>query len=300
MLEQSGRPVLLDFGLAVDAEGGAPLLTRSGDLCGTPAYVPPERLAGTGRTADPRWDLWAVGVFLYEALTLPRPFGAPTLEGLYRAIMAGDLPSARSQVRELPRDLEVVLAVCLETSPERRYQTAADLARDLRAVRLVWGAVPDRNGQSDYVVGYADGGQSWGANWLDLIAASQNGFRTSLADRFPLEHTLPMRPVLGRTITFTENNLPNTSPIGAVRISSRTYPNAITIDGMPGCQLWVPDDFSLPFVAHAGSSFVPLPLPAEPRYSGAWLYTQSVLLAPGANAVGVLLSNRLDLRVGVF
>ena len=76
--------------------------------------------------------------------------------------------------------------------------------------------------------------------------------------------------------------------------------NVITLDGMPGCQLWVPDDFSLPFVAHAGSSFVPLPLPAEPRYSGAWLYTQSVLLAPGANAVGVLLSNRLDLRVGVF
>lgn len=134
MLEPSGQPVLLDFGLAVDAESDGPLLTRSGDVFGTPAYLPPERLLGHARGQDPRGDLWAVGVCLHEALTLERPFAAPTLDGLYRAILTSEPPPLRSRLRGLPRDLEAVLATCLEKTPERRYQTAADLAADLRAV----------------------------------------------------------------------------------------------------------------------------------------------------------------------
>jgi serine/threonine-protein kinase len=136
MLGDDGVPVLLDFGLAVDVETDGPLLTRSGDVFGTPAYLPPERLLGHGRGGDRRWDVWAVGVSLYEACTLQRPFAAPTLDGLYRAILNDDPTPVRRLVAALPVDLGHVLAVCLDKVPERRYQTAADLAYDLRAVRL--------------------------------------------------------------------------------------------------------------------------------------------------------------------
>lgn len=136
MLGADGVPVLLDFGLAVDVETDGPLLTRSGDLYGTPAYLPPERLLGHSRVGDRRWDVWALGVSLYEACTLQRPFAAPTLDGLYRAILEEEPQPARRHAPGLPADLGHVLGVCLEKVPERRYQTAADLAADLRAVRL--------------------------------------------------------------------------------------------------------------------------------------------------------------------
>ena len=138
------------------------------------------------------------------------------------------------------------------------------------------------------------------AQTVDRVHATSPRVELTAIQRDTLRRLAPSVTVVPSIGADGAYDLTPSSSIGAVRISSGTYPNAITIDGMPGCQLWVPDDFSLPFVAYAGSSFVPLPLPAEPRYSGAWLYTQSVLLAPGANAVGVLLSNRLDLRVGVF
>ncbi|MEQ1633045.1 MAG: serine/threonine-protein kinase, partial [Planctomycetota bacterium] len=134
MLGSDGQPVLLDFGLAVDSESEAPLLTRSGDVFGTPAYLAPERLLGHSRGGGPRSDLWALGVCLYEALTFVRPFAAPTLDGLYRAILGVDAVDPRRHAPQLPKDLAAVVSVCLEKTPERRYQSAEDLERDLRAV----------------------------------------------------------------------------------------------------------------------------------------------------------------------
>ncbi|MCA8965312.1 MAG: tetratricopeptide repeat protein, partial [Planctomycetes bacterium] len=90
---------------------------------------------GQSRAADVRWDLWAVGVCLFEALALRRPFDEPTLDGLYRAILTRDAPPLRAVTSDVPKDLAAVVAVCLEKTPERRYQSAADLAADLRAVR---------------------------------------------------------------------------------------------------------------------------------------------------------------------
>jgi tetratricopeptide (TPR) repeat protein len=136
MLGADGQPVLLDFGLAVASESDGPLLTRSGDVFGTPAYLPPERLLGHARGDDRRCDIWALGVSLYEACTLQRPFAAPTLDALYRAILSDEAQPVHRIVRSLPRDLSAVVATCLEKSPERRYQSAVDLAADLRALRL--------------------------------------------------------------------------------------------------------------------------------------------------------------------
>ncbi len=134
MIGADGLPVLLDFGLAITTDDDAPL-TRTGDVFGTPHYLSPERLSDPGHRGDARDDLWAFAVSLFEALTLQRPFAAPTLEQLHRAILTADAPRPRALRAELPRDLDAVLAVALDKLPSRRYRTAADLAADLRAVR---------------------------------------------------------------------------------------------------------------------------------------------------------------------
>jgi serine/threonine protein kinase/predicted Zn-dependent protease len=134
MVAADGHPVILDFGLAQDIERGLPALTQSGSLLGTPAYMSPEQL--TPRTSlDRRTDVYSLGVSLYECLTLTRPFEAPTREGLYQAILTQE-PRDPSEINAaLTRDLRVVIQTAIEKNRDRRYQTALDLAEELRRVR---------------------------------------------------------------------------------------------------------------------------------------------------------------------
>jgi len=73
MITPSGRPVVLDFGLARMDAGDLPSLTLSGDVMGTPAYMSPEQIGGRRATIDHRTDVWSLGVVLFECLTLRRP-----------------------------------------------------------------------------------------------------------------------------------------------------------------------------------------------------------------------------------
>jgi serine/threonine protein kinase/tetratricopeptide (TPR) repeat protein len=133
MIQSSGEPVVLDFGLAreVDPEVS---LTRSGELCGTPAYLPPEQIQGTGQPWDAQGDVYALGVILYEWLTGRRPFRGATTAALFRAILREPFLEAQKLEPSLPRDLSVVIATALMRDPLDRYRTAGDLAADLRAV----------------------------------------------------------------------------------------------------------------------------------------------------------------------
>ncbi|MEZ6014934.1 MAG: bifunctional serine/threonine-protein kinase/formylglycine-generating enzyme family protein [Planctomycetota bacterium] len=137
MLEPTGMPVLLDFGVALESDGGPPLTLDGGALggaLGTPAYMAPEVLAGARASA--RSDVWSVGATLFEALTLRRPFEAPTPAEEARAIREATLVDARRARAGVSRDVAVVLATALTRRPEDRYATAADLAEDLeRALR---------------------------------------------------------------------------------------------------------------------------------------------------------------------
>jgi formylglycine-generating enzyme required for sulfatase activity/tRNA A-37 threonylcarbamoyl transferase component Bud32 len=133
MVTPSGDPVVLDFGLAAD-ETSPVSLTLSGDVFGTPDYMAPEQIA-SGRGADRRSDVYALGATLHECLTLQPPFRAPTRSGLYRAILDQEPPDARRSNGSVPRDLAVVVTTALAKEPDRRYQTASDLAEDLRRVR---------------------------------------------------------------------------------------------------------------------------------------------------------------------
>ena len=127
-------PVILDFGIAghIDATGGA--ITKAGSLLGTLAYMAPETLHRRTSATDPRCDVYALGVTLYECLTHHLPFEAETYVALCRAIETGEAVDARQHNPSLPRDLEAVVMTAIAKSPVHRYQRAIDLADDLDRV----------------------------------------------------------------------------------------------------------------------------------------------------------------------
>ena len=134
IIDKSGTPIILDFGLArVGGENDSDL-TMTGEIFGTPAYMPPELLRGQVDDPGPTLDVYALAVTLYECLTLKRPFDATTPEALYNQILEQDAPSACVHQPELPKEVAVVLATALEKDLNRRYSSALDLAEELRRI----------------------------------------------------------------------------------------------------------------------------------------------------------------------
>jgi serine/threonine protein kinase len=132
LVRRDGHALLFDFGLArLDASTD---MTRSGDFTGTPAYMSPEQLRGVPDAIDRRTDVYSLGVVLYELLTLHRAFGAESPQGMLERILRADPTPPRSLNRLVPADLEVVCLTATEKEPTRRYQTAGELAADLRRV----------------------------------------------------------------------------------------------------------------------------------------------------------------------
>jgi WD40 repeat protein len=124
-------PKITDFGLAKMADSAGEQ-TRSGMMLGTAAYMAPEQAEARASAIGSATDVYALGVILYELLTLRRPFvGASDLEVL-RQVTSDDPIPVRRLRREIPRDLESICLKCLEKDTQRRYATAGELAADLR------------------------------------------------------------------------------------------------------------------------------------------------------------------------
>jgi len=134
MVTPAGHPVILDFGLAHD-ESSPVSLSLSGQVFGTPVYMAPEQIRGEPGQTDRRTDVYALGAILYECVTGHPPFEAPTREQLYRAILANEPPDPRRANPTIPLDLKAVLERALARDMTDRYQTALDLAEDLRRIR---------------------------------------------------------------------------------------------------------------------------------------------------------------------
>jgi TolB-like protein/predicted Ser/Thr protein kinase len=128
MLAADGRAKIMDFGLARLA--GATDLTRTGTTLGTVAYMSPEQARGD--EVDHRTDIWSLGVLLYEMVTGTRPFVGDRDQAVIRSIL-NDEP--RGPAVEAPQEMIGILARALAKSPSARYESAGDLARDLRAIR---------------------------------------------------------------------------------------------------------------------------------------------------------------------
>lgn len=129
ILVEEGTPVsvkLLDFGLAQFDD--ADTLTAVGDVPGTLAYIPPERLRG--QDASNSSDIWAVGVMLWEALVGRHPFWGVPLPQVAAAIEAG-APPLSAERPDLPRRLVAAVASALHVDPSKR-PSATRLAQELR------------------------------------------------------------------------------------------------------------------------------------------------------------------------
>jgi serine/threonine protein kinase len=134
MLTKTGSK-LLDFGLAKSSPAGADGMTRAapitaqGSILGTFQYMAPEQLEG--QEADPRSDIWALGCTLYEMVTGRPAFAGKTQASLIGAILT-DEPARMSTVQAFaPAGLDRVVMACLAKDPDGRWQSAADIAREL-------------------------------------------------------------------------------------------------------------------------------------------------------------------------
>lgn len=132
LLRADGQVQLLDFGLA--HLGELPTLTLTGEFAGTPYYVAPEQVQGSRGGVDARADVFALGVTLFEAATLERPFAGETPMEVLTAISTQDAPALRRVAPHLPTSLELVVARCLEKDRRHRYPNMGALADDLDCV----------------------------------------------------------------------------------------------------------------------------------------------------------------------
>jgi WD40 repeat protein len=126
LLDTAGVVWITDFGLAKAEEDG---LTATGDILGTFRYMSPERFRGEG---DARADIYALGLTLYELLTLTPAFDTGDRPTLIERIKAEEPVRPRSLDGRIPRDLETIVLKAIEKDPKQRYASADAMADDLR------------------------------------------------------------------------------------------------------------------------------------------------------------------------
>lgn len=167
ILRPDGSCVLLDFGLSWHAHYPDLLAEEFRTAVGSPAWMAPEQVVGV--RGDPRSDIFAIGVVLYELATGELPFGEPQTHGGLRQRLWMDPAPPRALRPDLPPWLQEVILRCLEPEAARRYPSAAHLAFDL--------AHPDQVAIG--ARGRAVRGPSWHTNFKRWIKAAGMHYQPS-------------------------------------------------------------------------------------------------------------------------
>lgn len=130
LIDQKGVPRVTDFGLAKRLESGSDL-TGTGQILGTPSYMPPEQAAGQMSAVGPLSDVYSLGAILFCTLTGRPPFQSANPLDTLLQVQRQEPVSLRSLNEKIPADLETIALKCLDKSPARRYQSAQELADEL-------------------------------------------------------------------------------------------------------------------------------------------------------------------------
>ena len=127
-----GRVMVTDFGIAKALSGATSghTLTGAGIAIGTPQFMSPEQAAGE-KNIDGRSDIYSLGVVAYQMLTGELPFSAPTVAGILMKQITEPAPIVHELRSDVPEDLSLAVARCLEKDPENRWPTADALRRSL-------------------------------------------------------------------------------------------------------------------------------------------------------------------------
>jgi serine/threonine protein kinase/WD40 repeat protein len=126
LLDLQGTIWVTDFGLA--KAQGCEELTSPGDVVGTLPYMAPERFRGQ---ADPRSDIYGLGVTLYEMITLEPAFTASDRVELINKILHVEPARPRTLDQKIPRDLETIVLKAIANNPSNRFSSATELSREL-------------------------------------------------------------------------------------------------------------------------------------------------------------------------
>src|SRR6266511_4232576 len=213
MLTADGKVKVMDFGIA--RASAVPSITQTAAVVGTVQYIAPEQAQGL--EADARSDLYALGCCLYEMLTGQVPFTGPTPVAIaYRHVQDNPTPP-RMLNPDVPVSLERVCLKAMAKRPQDRYQTAAEMQRDLERVRLgepVTAAIPRASQEATRAMGAAGLGER--TTVLDRASATP-----TRSFRYGSETPAPpaSRPRRGRAgLEVTRQNSPVTDQRQAFRV----------------------------------------------------------------------------------
>jgi serine/threonine protein kinase len=137
LIDHAGQPRIIDFGLAKRLGSDPQLstmndeLTVTGQVLGSPNFIPPEQAAGKRGAVGRHSDIYSLGAMLYHLLTARPPFAAATAHEIVHLVLNTEPVGPRSLNPSVPPDLETICLKCLEKEPRRRYRTAQELADEL-------------------------------------------------------------------------------------------------------------------------------------------------------------------------
>jgi hypothetical protein len=204
LIASDGRPLITDFGLAKDLSEEREKMTRTGQMLGTPAYLPPEQAVGRLKDIGPWSDVYSLGATLFSMLTGEPPFKTNTLMATLAAVVSTDPDPPSAEVKGVPPDLDAITLRCLEKATEARYPNAAALAQDLE--RFLSGAAVEAT-----LPGLGRRARSW-LRRRRLVIVGSVGVLAIVGALASSVSSTPSEQLAGGTQGATENSTPVTAP----------------------------------------------------------------------------------------